>query len=1448
MAAEKRLLIIGIDEYQGGMYRSLSNAKRDVERFSKVLEEKYGFIPAQKPLYDSDATNQNITEALIDLSISCHKDDSVIIYFAGHGLQHPTSKKGCWIPYDGEDGQRTFIFNSTVLDYIEAIPARHIMLISDSCFSGTFITRRRGLGIILTPEELEKRNSRWLFVSGEETAVSDGIAGEGSPFGIALCQFLEENTSPVLTAAQLFDAVIRMVANKHDQQPQAEYLPCPSHDDGQMVFRLNNIGGEDDRVPFPVIPFPLPEPKVEYYIPRQLTYHEHQQVAKIWFFQPDVEKIYLNELVASQKRLVILGAAGSGKSIELLSLAHRFQAENNVLNPIYKRFNTYTNENIGDYLPEDWKNSDPGNLLVMLDGLDEIQPQYFQTAIRKIIAFSDENPLVRIVISCRNNFYEAPYDNFSGTLEGFLVYNLNNISLPEIKAYAIDKFNIDGQGFIEQVYENGFLDLVQKPFFLNILIKHYIDHGNLASGRSQIMEEALFTYYNNDKEHFKTTIPILTRNQSLKYLEKIAFVLELLGKNFLTDDELEELFPDTVELNHVKYLPAFSKSAEQDKWLFEHNNIQEYIASRVLSRKSLDEIIKVIAVQAGGKDRIKPSWVNTLSFFISISGDEIVHGLINWIVENDIEVIVKFEPDRINAGRRLLLFRQIIEFYNSKEIWIYSNNFSDKELARFCETEAALKYLLEIIESEDIVKIAKLNCLNVLRYFNLKFFGNYIKRIKIAVIKLLDNSEITGSDTYSVMGTIADLKIANKHLIDYLIEKYGQRRNQYVRAGLYKILVKAELVDEYVDIFIDGIDLVDLTSPISDREKVNLMSESDYLKLGFEMVSKPKSIKQVLGKLSSSENRREVFLSEYQDIMESLILSSILAFKAEPSIYNNILNLLLNESLHHRSKILNALIEFFKQTDTAWTAVEEIWSSEKLDDYSKGTAIVLLVDNKVVDAFLKVYGHKKEFVLKFYNLLVWHQYSVDSVSETLKTMEKSAVQYDIALEQPKMKDWTMILEKRNQQSFDLWFDDQAMIKVIKRIYTEIGGKLLGRNDLFDYKRSTQITIEDRFPNSATAILNKLTQQDKKIDFETAKSWIVQNLSYSDFRINHIYSELTSKKTLQISEKQIDLIRNWSITKGNDKRILWDFINRFEIILPENVLLDFTERVSFNYDFKMSNPGSIDELENFISVEKIKERVAENLNNPELGPLEWTNNAAYALRKSMSETYAVILNRLSKDQNDEYKFRDLLDFWFTKVKNIESIKKLILEVTSDGLKWRAINLLEKEGKETEFLCVVLKEIIESPEETGENKKYAANHLMKLNDIYGLEYISQIIIEDPDPKFDFRISLGNISMISDINALNILMRLLIIGKRPEFKNDDFNDLEERCLAGIYSIGVRSSENFIVVKKVLEEFIEKNKNVLPNLNFLYYTILKIEENLKLKYSPTSTIKSAIEEYNQL
>lgn len=1450
MPGENRFLIIGIDEYPNTRYKKLSNAKIDGTRLAKVLQERYNVVPVQSPLNDVDATCDAIRDAILELASTSYEEDSLIIYYAGHGAQNEHSKKGYWIPVDGEFDQKKYIKNSTVIDDLENIQAKHILLISDSCFSGTFITQTRSSGKTLNHDELDAKKSRWIFVSGGETPVQDGRPGEGSPFGIALCNFLEKNTAPTISAGDLFDEVIRVVENKGGQEPAAAVMHSAFHDGGQMIFRLkNNKGSYSEQIPFEPIRFPLPDKTVEYYIPRLLTYYDYQESKAYKFYQTDVGIIYLNTLIKTEKHIVILGTAGSGKSVELLSQAYTLQNSQEGLNPIFKRFNTYTEENIADYLPEGWEKADPATLVLFLDGLDEIQPKYFQTAIRKITSFAEQHPLIKMVISCRNNFYELPYKNFSGTLDGFSVYTLNDISVPEVQNYVTDHFSLDGLEFVEKVYYHSFLDLVQKPFFLNILIRYYKDFGDFKAGRAGIMEEALLRYYTNDKNHFLSTITPLTKTQIFSYLEKVAFVMEILGKNFLSEEELLDIFKTSEEKERYNYLPAFGKVGDEDKWMFEHNNLQEYIASRVLNRKNAEDIINIISVITAGEKRVKPSWVNTLSFYISISSDtEVSSTILNWIISHDREVLVKFEPERLNKAQRVSLFKDIFNFYTDKQVWINSNNFSYKDLARFGESKETINFLLPLLEEQSDNRIAKLNALHVLSNLQITYFSDAQDRIRQALTGLLDDKSLSSNDIYSVIGAIADLKLGDHATVVQIIGKYKERRNQYIRAALYKLLLLSKLVDEYIEVFLAGIDLAELDSPTEDRESVNLFDETFYLKLALEDIVSAEAVEKVIDKLASSRNKREVLLHDHPQIMASLMKTATSQYSGSESLFNLILKYYLIESSEFRPKAIEPIIQFFEDTNTKWRAFLSIWQDTQLSDYDKNSAIKLLFDSSIVNEFityLKTSVNQENEIKQFHELLFWYKRSDKEGLLLIDLYEKSVQKFfGIELVRPIFLDWEQIRKQQDQQSFDLWFDNEQMLNSIRKLYIEIGKDDFTRDELYKFNYSD--SPQGKINNAVSQVFNHLTMRGRIVTQLEVENYISYSEDYQHFKISKIHADIKNKKDLELSIAQEAYIQNWCLSVGDNQEILWDFMINFNIQLPDEKILELTNFTNFNYDVKLMEPGSIEKLEKFISKSKLKDRVLENLKDDDLHMLAWTSNAGYALRHNFNIAYADILKKLFKKVNYEYKFAEILKLWFSKTQDTSKLKEFIDNVEVDYLKWVSVKLLEETGKEVEYLKDLFHKIITSEEDNAEDKILAANHLMRLDDLYGFYYISNIILSNPDPNFGFRHGLGSVFMLKSPEAIGTLIQLLQIAKRPEYKRDVFNDMEEKLLDAFYNIGIQSNENYTAVKTALERFIQDFEGKLPHVNFLYYTIQKIEDQLKRKYITNYTINDALKEYN--
>jgi hypothetical protein len=312
--------------------------------------------------------------------------------------------------------------------------------------------------------------------------------------------------------------------------------------------------------------------------------------------------------------------------------------------------------------------------------------------------------------------------------------------------------------------------------------------------------------------------------------------------------------------------------------------------------------------------------------------------------------------------------------------------------------------------------------------------------------------------------------------------------------------------------------------------------------------------------------------------------------------------------------------------------------------------------------------------------------------------------------------------------------------------------------------------------------------------------------------------------------------------------LFDFTNRFDFKLPEERALNLTEYTNFNYDTKLTEPGSIEKIEKMVAVDKLKERVILNLNNPNLVMLAWTSNAGYALRHNMAATYEPILQKLEEKFDYEYKFSEILKIWFEKTQDIDRLKVLIENVKQEYLRWEAVRLIEDNKNQIDYLKALFKKIISDPNQVGSERIRAANHLMKFNDLFGFYYLTDMILEDPQPDFDFRLNLGSISMMKETEAIPTLIKLLAISKQPEFKKNIFNDLEEYVLSAFHSIGIQSSENYLAVKIAIEKFIVENITEMPTVNFLYFSIVRIEEQIKLKYTGSNTIDDALKEYSLL
>lgn len=230
---KNHLFLVGIDDYVH--HQKLTNAVSDAKSIKHVLTEQYGFDTNNVvELYDKAATSDAIKRQLLRYK-SLSMDDNLLFFYSGHGYY--LDSLGYLVPVDGVD-EANFILNSTIRDFLKPIKAKHIALIFDSCFSGSFVLNKdASLG-----GRLSEKPSRWALAAGNIELVSDGIAGRNAPFTGALLDVLRTSSETELGIQELFvEARNLTVSRGANQTPIGGQMAMDGNDGGEFVFYRTNI-------------------------------------------------------------------------------------------------------------------------------------------------------------------------------------------------------------------------------------------------------------------------------------------------------------------------------------------------------------------------------------------------------------------------------------------------------------------------------------------------------------------------------------------------------------------------------------------------------------------------------------------------------------------------------------------------------------------------------------------------------------------------------------------------------------------------------------------------------------------------------------------------------------------------------------------------------------------------------------------------------------------------------------------------------------------------------------------------------------------------------------------------------------------------------------------------------------------------------------------------------
>jgi hypothetical protein len=277
------LFVIGIGNYQHWL--PLNNPVKDAQDIKAILTTRY-YIDEVVELYDEQATKANILKAFNDLQLKLETDDSLLIYYAGHGHFDKKTNTGFWIPYDaGLDtfAQENWLPNLQVKGVITNINAIHICLIADSCFAGNILDIMRGTREIPVNNDIQGGTGKpelaidhayfqrsYALISRQViTAGAFETVPDTSTFSYMLKRVLDKNIHPYLDPFMLFNEIRLGVT---ETTPLIGTLKETGHQEGASflfflrkeywpqtgpLFKAETVTGP--RLPQVITPVPVPE-------------------------------------------------------------------------------------------------------------------------------------------------------------------------------------------------------------------------------------------------------------------------------------------------------------------------------------------------------------------------------------------------------------------------------------------------------------------------------------------------------------------------------------------------------------------------------------------------------------------------------------------------------------------------------------------------------------------------------------------------------------------------------------------------------------------------------------------------------------------------------------------------------------------------------------------------------------------------------------------------------------------------------------------------------------------------------------------------------------------------------------------------------------------------------------------------------------------------------------
>lgn len=226
-------ILIAEKDYNDAAIPDLENPVKDARELGKVLQNDYTFDAANiDTLYNR--TREDIMQSIVQRCNTLTENDNLVIFYAGHGTAEKDKfgdVDGYWIPVSARKGlTASYISADDINKALKRSNARHILVIADACFSGSF-TRSLLPDAGKAIQKQYNMTSRKVMASGNMEPVPDN-----SKFLFYLKKSLKENTQKYISAKDLFDGFYKAIISNSDNLPQYAAIKNVGDEGGEFIF------------------------------------------------------------------------------------------------------------------------------------------------------------------------------------------------------------------------------------------------------------------------------------------------------------------------------------------------------------------------------------------------------------------------------------------------------------------------------------------------------------------------------------------------------------------------------------------------------------------------------------------------------------------------------------------------------------------------------------------------------------------------------------------------------------------------------------------------------------------------------------------------------------------------------------------------------------------------------------------------------------------------------------------------------------------------------------------------------------------------------------------------------------------------------------------------------------------------------------------------------------